>query len=158
WLINSITEDHRLASVGTLFVLCCGCIVGRYGVFNTFFDIGIPALPFLRRYQPAAAFPLFFLFQSFVWKALTSKVKLHSQYFPLPAAFTIAVLIFSYLYLWTAAAAWLVCIGVLWFCFRPSDRLKTATVLAIIAVLTALSLMPYFNLVSHRASTLDEQQ
>src|SRR5438034_3198210 len=53
WLLNSITADHDVAAAGTLFVLCFGCIVGRYGIFNTFFDIGIPALHFLRRYQPA---------------------------------------------------------------------------------------------------------
>src|SRR5215470_4836808 len=49
WLLNCVAGDHRLAAVGTLFVLCFGCVVGRYGIFETFLDIGIPALHFLRR-------------------------------------------------------------------------------------------------------------
>src|SRR5258706_372827 len=34
WLLDSIAGDSRLSSAGTLFVLCLGCIVGRYGVFG----------------------------------------------------------------------------------------------------------------------------
>src|SRR4029453_1613262 len=50
-LLNKVTNDAALAGAGTLFVLCLGCIVGRYGLFGTFLDIGVPAIPFLRRYQ-----------------------------------------------------------------------------------------------------------
>ena len=49
WLLNYVAGDHRLAAAGTLFVLCLGCVVGRYGLFGTFLDVGIPSLPFLRR-------------------------------------------------------------------------------------------------------------
>src|SRR5882672_1692661 len=119
WLLNYVTGDHRLASAGTLFVLCFGCIVGRYGFFGTFVDIGAAAFPFLRRYQPAAAFPLFFVFQLLVWRALTSQSKRTNRVAATVAGVILAVLVFSYLYLWTAGAAWLASIGALWLYFRP---------------------------------------
>jgi hypothetical protein len=158
WLLDCVAGDPRLASAGTLFVLCFGCIVGRYGLFGTFLDIAIPALPFLRRYQPAVAFPLFFVFQLFVWRALTSQSKRRTRVSAIVAGVTLAALIFSYLYLWTAAAAWLACIGVLWFYFRPSDRWKALALLTTVGATTVIALVPYFYLLSHRAATLDEQQ
>ncbi len=158
WLINNVTADPCLAATGTLFVLCLGCVVGRYGLFGTFLDIGVPALPFLRRYQPAAAFPLFFVFQLLVWQALTSENKRVVSLSAIVAGFTMAALIFSYLYLWTGAAAWLVCVGVLWLYLRPGERRKTVRVLITVAGITAVALVPYVYLLTHRAATLDEQQ
>jgi hypothetical protein len=156
WLISRVAGDRRLAAAGTLFVLCLGCVVGRYGVFGTFLDIGIPSLQFLRRFQPAAAFPLFFVFQLLAWHALTSQRKRGSRISAIVAGITLAVLVFSYLYLWTAAAAWLACIGVLWLYFRPSDRRKALTVLTTIGAITAIALAPYGYLVSSRATRVDE--
>ncbi len=130
-------------------------IVGRYGLFERFLDIGVPALPFLRRYQPAAAFPLLFVFQIQVWHALTNQSKRGTR--AIIAGLTLATLVFSYLYLWTAAATWLACIGALWFYLRPSERWKTLAILTTIGAITAIALVPYAYLVSHRAATLDEQ-
>jgi hypothetical protein len=158
WLIDTVTEDHRTAATGTLFVLCLGWVVGRYGIFNTFFDIGIPALHFLRRYQPSAAFPLFFVFQWLVWRALHNETTRVRRVTSILAGLTLAVLIFSYLFLWTGALAWLTCIGTLWLCLRPSERRKTITTLTTIVLITISALLPYFYLISHRAATLDEQQ
>lgn len=157
WFLNCVTGDHQFSAAGTLFVLCFGCIMGRHGIFGTFLDIYPAAFPFLRRYQPAAAFPLFFIFQLLVWRALNATGKRAGQISSLLAAFILAVLIFSYLYLWTAAAAWLACIGVLWFCFRPPDRRKTLAVLTTIAGITALAVVPYGYLLSDRSLTLDQQ-
>jgi hypothetical protein len=156
WLLNCVSGDHRLAAAGTLFVLCLGRFVGRYGLFGTLLDIGVPALPFLRRYQPAAAFPLFFVFQLLVWRALTSQSKRGARVSAMVAGLTLAVLVFSYLYLWTAAAAWLACIGALWLYCRPSDRRKTMAVITTISAITAVALLPYVYLLSHRAMIGDE--
>jgi len=158
WLLNSVAGDPRLAVAGTLFVLCLGCVVGRHGIFGTFLDIGPAAFPFLRRYQPAAAFPLFFIFQLLVWRALTTERKRGARVLAILAGLTLAVLIFSHLYLWTASAAWLACIGALWLCFRPADRWRTSVVLTTVGAFTAIALVPYTYLLSHRAATLDEQQ
>ena len=156
-LLNSVGGDPRLAASGTLFVLCLGCVVGRHGVFATFLDIYPAAFPFLRRYQPAVSFPLFFIFQFLVWRALVVEQKRTSQIFATLASLTLALLIFSHLYLWTASAAWLVCIGALWFWFRPSDRWKTSMTLITVGALTIVALVPYIYLLSHRAATLDQQ-
>ena len=158
WLLNYVTGDHRIAAAGTLFVLCLGCVIGRHGIFGTFLDIVPAAFPFLRRYQPAAVFPLFFVFQLLVWRALTGERKRGARVSEVLAGLTLAVLIFSHLYLWTASAAWLACIGALWLYFRPFDRWKTSAVLTKVGALTAIALVPYIYLLSHRAATLDEQQ
>jgi hypothetical protein len=158
WLLNYVTGDHRLAAAGTLFVLCFGGVGGRYGLFGSLLDIGVPGLPFLRRYQPAAAFSLFFVFHLLVWYALTSQSKRRARVSATVAGLTLAMLVFSYLYLWAGAAAWLVCIGVLWLYSRPSDRRRTLEVLTTIGALTVIALVPYAYLLSHRAVTLDEQQ
>ena len=157
WLLNCVTGDRLVATAGTLFVLCLGCVVGRYGLFGTFLDIGFPAMPFLRRYEPAVAFPLFFVFQLWVWQALTAESKRRAVAYATVAGLTLAVLVFSYLYLWTAAAAWLACIGTLWLYFRSSDWWKTLTTLTTIGTITAVALAPYVYLLSHRAAALDEQ-
>ncbi len=150
WLLKAVVGDHRLAAVGTLFVLCLGALAGGSGLF--------PTLPFLRRYQPAAAFPLFFVFNTLVWRAFTNPAKRHARVSMGLAGLVLAVLVFSYLYLWTAAGAWLTCIGVLWLYFRPADRRRTLEALAIIGIITAVALIPYGYLVSHRSPSLDEEQ
>ena len=145
-LLQRVT-DRPLAAAGTLFVLCLGCIVGRYGLFGTFFDIGVPALPFLRRYQPAAAFPLFFVFQLLVWRALTGQSKRATAYQRYLPASPWQCSSFLYLYLWTGAAAWLVCIGALWLFFDPQIDGKPWRCYPRLG-LTALALVPYFYLLS----------
>jgi hypothetical protein len=152
WLLEAVSEDYRIAACGTLFVLCCGSLVGRYGISNRFFDIGIPAFHFLRRYQPAAAFPLFFLFQGLVYRALQTKQKLLA----IVAGFILSLLIFSYLYLWTAAVVWFVCFVMLWFCFR--ERRSALVAGAIGGVVLIAALIPYIFLLSHRAPSIDIHQ
>lgn len=160
WLLNTVVGDPRLAAVGTLFILCLGGLAGGSGLLGTVFELELstPMLTFLRRYQPAAAFPLFFVFSTLGWHSFTDPVNRRARISMGFAALTLAILIFSYLYLWTAAAAWLVCIGVLWLYFRPGDRRRTIEVLAGIGIITSVALVPYFYLVSHRGPSLDEVQ
>ena len=159
WLINSVVGDPRIAAAGTLFVLCLGGLAGGHGLLGVLLktDLSIPSLPFLRRYQPALAFPLFFVFMTLVWRALNSEER-RARVLAIKSGLTIAVLIFSYFYLWTAAAAWLVCIGLLWLFFRSQDRWKTLSVFSITIAIMAVALAPYAYLVSKRPATLDEQQ
>lgn len=160
WLLNSVTGDRRLAAAGTLFVLCLGGLAGGHGVLGLLLktDLSIPSLPFLRRYQPAATFPLFFLFNGLVWRALNTEEKRGARVLAILAGLSLAVLIFSYLYLWTAAGAWLLCVGLLWLYFRPSNWRRILVVLSAIGTVAVFALAPYLYLVSHRAATLDEQQ
>jgi len=160
WLLKNILGDNKVAAAGTIFVLCLGGLAGGHGLIGLLFkaDLSMPGLPFLRRYQPAAAFALFFVFNGLVWQALTSRSKRGPLVSAALAGLTLAVLVFSYLYLWTAAAAWLALIALLWFYFRPADRWQTLSVLGIIGGISALALGPYFYLVSQRPPSLDEQQ
>lgn len=160
WLVDAINDDARLAAVAPFFVLCLGGLAGGSGLIGTLLqnELATPMLPFLRRYQPAAAFPLFFVFSTLVWDALTVASKRRAGTSTVLAGLTLTVLIFSYLYLWTAAAIWLGCIGVLWFVFRPTDRRRTSSVLTGIAIMTSIALVPYIYLISHRAPNMDEEQ
>jgi hypothetical protein len=161
WVLVSITGDDSVAAVGVVFVLCLGTLTASQGLLGLLLDrdLLIFGLPFLRRYQPAAAFFLFFMFATLVWRALTVKndrtARLHSGL----AGVTMGLLVFSYLYLWTAALAWLVCLGVLWLLLGPTvDRRRTLSVFLVIGTITAIALVPYLYLVSHRAHTLDSAQ
>ena len=159
WLLNSVTGDHRIAAAGTVLVLCLGGLAGGHGLLGLLLkeDLSIPSLPFLRRYQPAAGFWMFFVFLTLVWRAFTSD-RNRARVLAIFAGLTMAVLIFSYFYLWTAALAWLVCIGFLWIYFRSEDRSKALQVLVLIGSITAVALAPFAYLVSMRPPTLDEQQ
>jgi hypothetical protein len=158
-LLCRVTEDHRLASAGTLFVLCLGALAAGHGLVGVLFktDLSIPGFPFLRRYEPAVCFPLFFVFQSLVLAAIARRSSRARIIVSLVAGLTLLILVFSYLYLWTAAAAWLICLCALWFYFRPADRKKTLEVLITVGITTAIGLVPYAYLLLNRATTLDQK-
>lgn len=160
WLLDAFVGDARVAAVGTLFVLCFGGLAGGQGLLGIILKSSVlfPGFPFLRRYQPAAAFSLFFVLNLFVWQALTIQDKRAARIRALLAGVVLGVLVFCYLYLWTAALAWLFCIGLLWILFRREEWRRVLSVLAAIGVVTAVALGPYLYLVSHRAANIDEQQ
>jgi hypothetical protein len=158
WLLISVTGEERVAAAGTLLVLCLGGLFGSYGLFAKPVDIAFPVLPFIRRYEPAVAFPLYFAFAALVWRALTSAEKTQARRCALFAGVSLAILVYSYLYLWTAAAGWLACISVIWFLTRPLDRGRVLRLIAINGVIAIIALVPYVYLLSHRAVTADEQQ
>src|SRR5215216_6633909 len=74
WLLNSMMGDSRLAAVSVLVVLCWGAFAGGQGLIGLFLkpDVKFLGMPFLRRYVPAVPFPLFFIFCTLIWQALTS--------------------------------------------------------------------------------------
>ena len=160
WLINSVTQNPSLAAAGTVFVLCLGALAGGHGLLGILIraDLSIPSLPFLRRYQPAAAFPLFFVLQTLSWKALTRSTRMSRYIQSGLAACSFAVLVFSYLYLWTAALAWLIAVALLWLFLRNGERRKTIVVLTIFAAIAGSALALWAYLISRRAEALDQQQ
>lgn len=161
WLLASVTGDRKLAVVGVLLVLCCGELAGDQGIVGVLL-LGHQRsvfMPFLRRYQPAAAFPLFFGFFVLVWRSLTVEVSRRARLYSTLAGLTLAVLIFSYLYLWTAAAAWLACLALLWLYLRPAaERRRNFQPFAITAAIATVALLPYAYLVSRRGRSLDDVQ
>jgi hypothetical protein len=161
WLLSSITGDHELAVAGVLFVLLTGTIFAGQGLIGVLLKLDIVSLglPFLRRYQPAATFFLFFVFCTFIWHALTADNLRKARIQALLAGLSLGILVFSYLYLWSAALAWLVCVGLLWLFLRPAgQRRQSIEVFAIVGVMFALAVVPYAYLLSNRSRTLDELQ
>lgn len=161
WLLAPITGDSRVAAVAVVAILCFGALAGGQGIIGLFLRPGVVflGLPFLRRYQPAADLPLFFVFCALIWQALNRKNKWRASLYSILAGLTLAVLIFSYLYLWTAAAAWLACLALLWLYLRPKRERRRALVLFTTTTAIAIfALIPYAYLVSHRAASLDEAQ
>lgn len=124
WLLESVTGDQKLAAAGAICVLCLGELAGDQGIFGVLLlhhKLSV-LMPFLRRYQPAAPFPFFLGFCSLVWRALSLENKRRSRIYAALAGLILAALVFSYLYLWTAAAAWMACLTGLWICFRPREE------------------------------------
>jgi hypothetical protein len=162
WLLFVMTRDWQTSTVGMLFVLTMGAVAAGQGFLWLLLNSNVLflGLPFLRRYQPAAAFPLFFVFCTLVFKALTTEEKSRRRGMAAIAGLTIALLVFSYLYLWTAALAWLTILVAMWiaFSYRSSKSLKRIELFAIIYSAVLVALIPYFYLVSHRAAELDEAQ
>ena len=161
WLLGSLTANPRLAATGTLLVLTGGTLCGAQGAIAVLLKLDGVALglPFLRRYQPAAAFSLFFVFCTLVWLALKTANLRKRLLWSAIAGLLLVILTFSYLYLWTAAIAWLVCLAVLWFVFRWTiDARRMVQVAAVAVAVFAAGLLPYSYLLSHRSSTVDELQ
>ena len=160
WLLLCITRDNRMSAAGTIFVLCLGGVASGEGLLGAFLNADVTSLGliFLRRYQPAASFYLFFVFCTLVWLSLAQQNKRSARLYAAFAGAIFGILVFSYLYLWTAAAAWLMCTALLWFYFRRQDRRRMFEVIAVVGGIALLALPAYLYLVSNRAATLDETQ
>lgn len=157
WLLATATADNRLAAAGTIFILCLGTVVGGHGLLSGLFG-GEPLysyLMFLRRYQPAASFPLFVLFFAVVWRAITAARRSTAALTATLAGVIFGLLVFSYVYFWTAAAAWLGSLVLLWLIARPAGWQQHLKSFAIVTVISLAALIPFAILYSHRAAGLD---
>jgi hypothetical protein len=173
WLFFLLTRDERISAAAVLMIPGFGTVMAGQGIARQVLNLSylIPLwisnrvaptslyqLPFLRLYQPAVAFPLFFVLCAAVWLALTRPTGRAAIVAATGAGFVFALLIFSYFYLWTAAAAWLVGVCVLWLVLRRSERKRAGVVFGVIFVFGAMALAPYFRLLQHRAVTVDAAQ
>ncbi len=157
WLLSLLTGDDRLAAVGVLLVLFLSSsnLVAEYllriGDSNNY-------LPFLRRYVPAASFPILFCYCALVYRLVTSNSKRAAGLCALGAGCFFAALVFSYVYHWTFALAWTFCLAAGWLIFRR-DRLaskQTGLRLSLLAVLLLAALAPYLYLMTRLGSTTGE--
>jgi hypothetical protein len=160
WLFGLVTEDDRLAATGALMVLCLGTLACAQGAILGLLKIdwAYPYLPFLRRYLPALAFPVFFLFCALVWRSIKHENKRAFYLYAAGAGLAFAVMVYSYFYLWTTAAAWLASFALLLWLARPHGWKRDLKSLAVTGALALLSLVPYAVLLSHRAATMDTVQ
>src|ERR1044071_3518193 len=153
FLIFLVTRSNRLAVCGVLVVLCLGTLAAAEGSFSGLVggERHFDYFPFLRRYQPAASFPLFLLLLVLTWRFLKKLTRPVSS--GLLAGIVLALLVFSYFYLWTAAVAWLTILSLLWQVSRPEDRGPMLGFLTPLATVLVLALVPYFYLISHGFET-----
>lgn len=160
WLLVSVTGDSRIAAVGVILVLCLGALAGGQGWIGILFRPGaiFSGLPFLRRYVPAAPFPLFFVFCTLVWHALTTSLPRKAMSRGFLAGIVFGGLVFSYFYLWSAALAWFFGVSILWLVFRPADRRRILLVCFSFGVPSLIALTFYFYLLSGLPSGLDQAQ
>ena len=173
WFIALVTHDERFSAAAVLGILGFGTLIAGQGIARHVLNLNylIPLwisnrvsppslyhLPFLRLYQPAVAFPLFFLLCGLVWLALTCPAQRYAISAAAGAGLVFVLLVFSYFYLWTAAAAWLGCLCALWLLVNGSERKRTMMVIAIILAFAAAGLGAYLRMLSHRAATVDAAQ
>jgi hypothetical protein len=160
WLVGRVTKDERLAATAALFIVSMGGLARGQYLVRKLGGVATPYifLPFLRRYEPAFAFPIFFLFCGLVWLMLNSPSKSRVRGAAIGAALAFAVLVFSYYFLWTAAAAWLLSLTLVWLIMRPEDFRRDLRRLAELGALMLPALLAYAYLLAHRAGSIDEQQ
>jgi hypothetical protein len=160
WLLAQITEDNRFAFVGTLIILFGGALASGNGVVSQFLGRGAayPFFPFLGRYIPAAAFPFFFAMFALVWLSVKSQIKSTKYVSAIAAGLCFAVLVFSYFYLWTTAAAFLFALTLLWFVLRPENWKRDLGFIILTDFIALFALVPYAYLLSQRASGTDSIQ
>jgi hypothetical protein len=159
-LLYDITSDGPLAAAGVLTVLCFGAVAGFDGEVKMWLhnQILVDFFPFLRRYQPGFAFPIFFVFCGAVWRSLTDDDAKKRIIYSVASGVVFAILVFSYFYLWTAAAAWFACLALIYLVLRKTSRpdvLKTAGIIAAIGIPV---LIPYAIMLSRRSVNLDNVQ
>lgn len=160
WLIKALTEIDRLATAGTIIVLCLGTAAAFQGEFRHLITgrVLIDFLPFLRRYQPGLAFPILFLLMLFTWRAFGAPRTRRTLAYASAAGLLFAVLVFSYFYLWTAVAAWVGIAVILWLLFDRESRSQVITTAIVILAVAICALIPYFLMLRDRSASLDSVQ
>jgi len=160
WLIVSMTEDDWLAAVGTMIVVVGSALIIGIGAVNSFYEGGVayPFFPFMRRYIPSSIFPFMFAFFACLWNGLKTENKKSRIIYSVAASLCFSTLVFSYFYVWTAAAAVLFGLTLFLFIFRAEDGRKNAEFILITDVFCVFSLIPYALLLAQRDETMDKAQ
>lgn len=160
FLIRDISGDDLLAASGSLVVLCFGTAAAYQGELRFLIEgrMLVEYLPFLRRYQPGLAFPLFFVFVFTIWRALNTTSRKRIVVYSAAAGIIFVALVFSYFYIWTAAAAWLACIGVFRLILNREARLDVSIIGAVVGLFAIASLLIYFSMLSDRSPNIDHTQ
>jgi hypothetical protein len=155
WLLTLLVEDYRIAAVGVLVVLLASSanLVIEYLLR---IEDSNNYLPFLRRYLPGASFPILFLYCGLTWRMLTVSRKRVALWYALGAGGLFGVLFFSYVYHWSFALVWTVCLAGIWLIVRPPERWSAISRLAILATCMVAALAPYLLLVARLGGTTGE--
>ncbi|MFV0389854.1 MAG: hypothetical protein ACK5NT_14000 [Pyrinomonadaceae bacterium] len=160
FLLYVVSRNNLLASVGTLVVLLLGTAVAFVGQLQGWIlgNYLTDFFPYLRRYQPGFGFPIFVVFCLFVWRMLTVAENKRANLYTVSAGIVLAILIYTYFFLWTVAFAWLMLISFLWLAFQKDSRKQTARRVATVFAFGAIALIPYVLLLSNRQRNMDDVQ
>lgn len=157
WLIGRITDDSLYALAGALIVICGGALAAGEGALPEILYGGTayPYFPGLRRYVPALPFAAFFILCGAVWSMLaTAELKKRILYCTL-ASLCFAFIVYSYFFIWTATAAWLACLTLVWLIVRPEDWLKDFKAFLALGIVCLGSLVPYALMLANRSQDQD---
>lgn len=169
WFLFQLTGSNWYAMAGSIVTLAGGALfAGEGAASEIFFDgFSYPYFPGFRRYIPALAMPAFFALIGLIWKIFSDerdnkRADRRSPYeLPVRAALAVvlfAYAVFSYFYIWTTAAAWLVSFAVLYTVIRFRDLRAKLLPLGILAAGCSATLMPYAYLLSRRSHLMDDVQ
>lgn len=156
WLLAIVTGDSKSAAAGALVTLSLGALVGSDCCWraNAFTEM----VPFLRRFHPATSFPLFFVFCGFIWRALTRESSRARLIYSSGAGTVMAVMVFSYFYIWTAATAWFACVALLWIIFRRDQFRRIALSVIVVGAFAIVSIAGFLMMFMNRNPVLDDGQ
>jgi hypothetical protein len=160
WLIGMFTNDSLYAMVGCLVIFCFGTLAGGEGAMLGALELSVagPFFPGFRRYIPAVTIPVFFAFFGVLWLLVNSRDVKKRLIFGLLAFISFGFSLFSYFYLWTTLAAWLIGVIGLWSVIRPTGWRKNLKDMLMLGVGCFLWLIPYGILLSGRSQTMDDVQ
>ena len=160
FLVQVFTKNLKIAAVGTLIIFCLGSYVSSAKPPYALFALSYAGydFPFLRCFLPALPFPVFFFFCAAVLKAMVSLNRARLLFFALLAGIAFVVLLFSYFFLWTAAAAWLGCLGFVLVLSPPLNVRRFLAVVGVILPIALCGMIPYVLLLLQRSPTMDVAQ
>lgn len=160
WLIVSVTVDDLYAFVGTLIVLVGGAAIIGLGALHGLHEGGVayPFFPFLRRYIPSLAFPFLFAFLACLWNGLNVKNDKKRAFYSAAASLCFAAMVYSYFYVWTAAAAVLFGLTVFVLIFKTASRRRDLIFLTVTGAFCLLALAPFALFLLNRDETMDRAQ
>ena len=157
WLIGRITDDSFYAMAGALIVVCGGALAAGEGALPEILYDGTayPYFPGLRRYVPAIPFATFFILCGTVWSMLATEDMKKRIVYCVLSSLCFAFIVYSYFFIWTATAAWLACITLVWLIVRPENWLKDFKAFLMLGIACVLSLVPYALMLSNRQQEQD---
>ena len=160
WLLTELTGSAALASAASLGVLCLGTAAAFQGELRHLLtgNVLVDFFPFLRRYQPGLAFPIVFVFCSLCAISVRSRESKKVVLYAVAAGLAFSMLVFSYFYLWTAAAAFLGSFVLISLVLDRQGRSKAILLFGIVFGIGASALIPYFQLLGARSADLDSVQ
>lgn len=159
-LLRVVTKDDLLSGIGVIAVLCLGTAIAFQGELQHLIlgNYLCDFFPFLRRYQPGFAFPIFFVFSISVWKMFRAESTRSAILCTIFSGALLGVLVFSYFYLWTAAVTWFGCFTLLLLIGRKEDRIGIIFRAVAVWLFGLAAIIPYFIMLSNRPQNMDDTQ